>query len=144
MPPEPGDAPVGIPTPSGMVHHRSPLSVDDTVQRLTASIERAGAKVFAVIDHSGEAERVGLALRDTRLVIFGNPAGGTPVMQVAPLAAIDLPLKVLVWADDSGVVWMTHLSGSWLADRHGIPPEVAQPLSAADALTEELSKGLSP
>ena len=78
----------------------SPRSVEDTVARLTATIEAGGLKLFAIIDHSGEAEAVGLELRDTKLVIFGSPEAGTPVMQAAPLAALDLPLKVLVWTDN--------------------------------------------
>ena len=134
-----GDAPIGVPTVSGVVHRRSPLSVAGTVERLTDAIDRAGAKLFCVVDHSGEAERVGLSLRDTRLLIFGNPVGGTPVMQAAPLAALDLPLKLLVWADDAESVWMTYLSAEWLADRHGFPGDVAKPLTAVDALTARVA-----
>jgi uncharacterized protein (DUF302 family) len=119
----------------GIVSRRSPLSVGDTVTRLTNAIEAAGAKVFAVIDQSTEAERAGTSLRDTQLLMFGNPRGGTPVMQAAPLAALDLPLKVVVWADDDGVVWMTFLTAAWLAHRYDLPPPLTQPLAAADALT---------
>ena len=87
------------------------------------------------MDHSGEAERVGLSLRDTKLVVFGNPVAGTPVMEASPLTALDLHLKVLVWADDAGAVWMSYLSAEWLARRDGIPAEVSKALSAPDALT---------
>jgi uncharacterized protein (DUF302 family) len=109
------------------------------VQRLTEAIVAAGAKIFAVIDQSAEAAQAGTSLRDTRLVLFGSPLAGTPVMAASPLAALDLPLKVLVWADDDGVVWMTYLSAEWLADRYDIPPDVAKPLSAVDNLTAHLA-----
>jgi uncharacterized protein (DUF302 family) len=109
--------------------------VTGTVERLTEAVEGAGAKVFVVVDHSGEAERAGLSLRDTKLVVLGNPVAGTPVMDTSPLAALDLPLKVLVWADDAGAVWMSYLSAEWLAGRYGIPAELAKALSAPEALT---------
>ena len=96
--------PFGEHLTEGMVDRHSPLSVADTVGRLTAAIDAAGAKLFVVVDHSGEAERVGLTLRDTKLLVFGNPVGGTPAMQSSPGAALDLPLKILVWADDHGAV----------------------------------------
>src|ERR1700693_201793 len=86
---------------SGVITKESPLSVEDTVARLLALVTSKGMKVFAVIDHSGAATGVGLMLRDTKVVIFGSPQAGTPVMQAAPLAALDLPLKVLIWADGS-------------------------------------------
>jgi uncharacterized protein (DUF302 family) len=124
---------------NGIASRRSQLAVADTVQRLTDAMEAAGAKVFAVIDHSGEAARVGMSLRDTKLIIFGNPRGGTPVMEVAPLAALELPLKILVWADDDGAVWMSYLSAEWLEDRYGLPPELARPLAAVDTLTSRLA-----
>jgi uncharacterized protein (DUF302 family) len=108
--------------------------VADTIEQLTTAIEGAGARLFVVVDHSGEAERAGLLLRDTKLLIFGSPAAGTPVMQVAPLAALDLPLKVLVWADD-GAVWMSYLSSDWLAKRHDLPGELSTRLKAAEVLT---------
>ena len=86
---------------SGVITKESSLSVEDTVARLLALVTSKGMKVFAVIDHSGAAAGLGLTLRDTKVVIFGSPQAGTPVMQAAPLAALDLPLKVLVWADGS-------------------------------------------
>ena len=86
--------------------------------------------------------RPGLSLPDTQLVVFGNPLGGTPVMEAAPLAALDLPLKVLVWADDSGAAWMSYLSAEWLADRHGIPAEGTKPLAAPDMLTGRIATSL--
>ncbi len=98
------------------------------------AIGAAGAALFTVVDHSGEAARAGLSLRDTKLLIFGNPKGGTPVMVAAPLAAIDLPLKLLVWQDDEGAVWMSHIDPQWLADRYGLTADLTAPLGAAAAL----------
>jgi uncharacterized protein (DUF302 family) len=127
-------APAGTHPIVGLVNTPSPNGVSETVSMLTDEIAAAGAKVFAVVDHSGEAARVGLPLRDTKLVIFGNPQGGTPVMVAAPLAAIDLPLKLLVWEDDEGAVWMSHIDPQWLAERHGLAADVAAPLAAPGAL----------
>jgi uncharacterized protein (DUF302 family) len=129
--------PLGTHPIGGVVHRRSPYSVAESVQRLTAAIAGAGAKLFTVIDQSGEADNAGLSLRDTKLVVFGSPAAGTPVMETAPVAALDLPLKILVWADDNKEVWMTFLSGEWLAGRYGIPPDLAKPLGAAEKLTKQ-------
>jgi uncharacterized protein (DUF302 family) len=138
-----GDPSGGIPTGthpiSGIVHNRSPHTVGNTVDRLTEAICAAGAKLFAVIDHSGEAERAGLSLRDTKLLIFGNPVGGTPVMAAAPLAALDLPLKVLVWQDDGGAVWMSCLAPGWLAARYGLNPDLSAPLSAVGTLIAQVT-----
>jgi uncharacterized protein (DUF302 family) len=122
-----------------VVNRRSPLPVADTVPRLTEAIVAAGAKVFAVLDQSAEAARAGSSLRDTQLVLFGNPVAGTSVMAASPLAALDLPLKILVWADDDGVVWMTYLSAEWLVGRYDIPPDVAQPLSAVETVASHVA-----
>jgi uncharacterized protein (DUF302 family) len=116
----------------------SPSSVADTVARLSDLLAERGIKLFAVIDHSGEARAVGLDLRDTKVVIFGNPKAGTPVMQVAPLAALDLPLKVLVW-DDDGQTKLTYTSPAALAGRYSVPEDVAGPLAAIDAITDAVS-----
>ena len=102
--------------------------------RIADEIAAAGATMFAVVDHSGEAARAGLSLRDTELLIFGNPRGGTAAMVAAPLAAIDLPLKLLVWEDDEGAVWMSHVDPQWLAERYGLAADVAAPLAAPGAL----------
>lgn len=133
------DGPCGAPPLSGIVHRRSSFGVAETVDRLAEAVRGAGAKLFAVINHSGEAQRAGLSLRDTKVVIFGSPVAGTPLMQAAPLIAIDLPLKVLVWADDEGTVWLSYLAGEWLADRHGIPAELAKALSAPDVLASRVA-----
>jgi uncharacterized protein (DUF302 family) len=113
----------------------SPSSVADTVASLSALVAERGMTLFGVIDHSGEAHAVGLDLRETKVVIFGNPTGGTPVMQAAPLAALDLPLKVLVW-DDDGQTKLTYTAPAALAARYGVPDDVAGPLAAIDALTD--------
>jgi uncharacterized protein (DUF302 family) len=132
--------PAGARSTSGAVHKRAAFSVAETVERLTDAIDGARAKVFATVDHSGEAERAGLRLRDTKLVIFGNPAAGTPVMLASPLAALDLPLKVLVWEDDEGAVWLSYLEAAWLAVRHGLDARLAAPLSAVEQLTERVAR----
>lgn len=122
--------PAGSPPVDGIVHTRSPHSVGDTVDLLTQAIHGGGATLFAVVDHSGEAERAGLSLRDTKLLIFGNPKGGTPAMVAAPAIAIDLPLKLLVWQDDNGAVWISHTDPDWLAVRYGLIIDLTAPLSA--------------
>lgn len=115
----------------------SPRSVADTVARLRELIQAKGMKLFAVIDHSGEAEANGLKLRDTKVVIFGSPQAGTPVMQAAPLAALDLPLKVLIWADAEQTK-VAYTAPSELAARYGLSGELAGALAGIDALTDAL------
>lgn len=127
-------APAGTRPIAGIVNTRSAHGVSDTVSVLTEEIAAAGATMFALVDHSGEAARAGLSLRDTKLLIFGNPRGGTAAMVAAPLTAIDLPLKLLVWQDDEGAVWMSHIDPGWLAERYGLPADVTGPLAAAGAL----------
>jgi uncharacterized protein (DUF302 family) len=119
----------------GIVTKLSAWSVTDTVARLTAVVAARGMKVFAVIDHSGEASAVGLELRDTKVVIFGNPQGGTPVMEAAPLAALDLPLKVLVWADGNQTM-VSYTAPGALAKRYKLPDELASRLVGIDAVTD--------
>jgi uncharacterized protein (DUF302 family) len=118
----------------GVVTKLSRRSVADTVSRLTEMAEARGLGVFAVIDHSGEAERAGLELRDTKLVIFGNPQAGTPVMAASPLAALDLPLRALVWADGTQTK-LSYLAPAALAARYGLDEELAGRLAGIEALT---------
>jgi uncharacterized protein (DUF302 family) len=118
----------------------SPRSVTDTVSRLTGILSAKGMKVFAVIDQSAEAVTAGQELRETVLVIFGNPAVGTPVMAAAPLSALDLPLKVLIWAD-GGQTKVTYYSPAAIAARYGLTPELAANLAGIDALTTALING---
>jgi uncharacterized protein (DUF302 family) len=129
------ETPAGTTPVDGIVNTRSPLSMTETVERLSHLIGAAGATLFGVIDQSCEAEQAGLTLRPTTLLIFGNPAGGTPVMAATPLSALDLPLKILVWQDDAGAVWMTHLDPAWLAARYGLTGDLTAPLKAPAALT---------
>jgi uncharacterized protein (DUF302 family) len=113
----------------------SPYSVDETVTRLSEIVTAKGLKLFAVIDHSGEAERVGLELRETKVVIFGSPEAGTPVMAAAPLAALDLPLKALVWADGEQTK-ISYTSPATLTDRYQLSDELGSRLAGIDALTD--------
>jgi uncharacterized protein (DUF302 family) len=119
----------------GVVTKVSPRSVADTVSRLVTIAAAKELKVFAVIDHSGEAEASGLELRDTKLVIFGSPKAGTPVMVAAPLAALDLPLKVLVWADGDETK-VSYTAPAALAARHGLSDELAARLAGIDPVTD--------
>jgi uncharacterized protein (DUF302 family) len=115
----------------------SPRPVAGTVTRLTGILAAKGMKVFAVIDQSAAASEVGLTLRETTLVIFGSPAGGTPVMDAVPLAALDLPLKVLIWADGDQVK-VTYYSPATLAARYGLSADLAARLAGIDPLTDAL------
>jgi uncharacterized protein (DUF302 family) len=119
----------------------SPHSVADTVARLESLAEGKGMKVFAVIDHSGEAEQAGLQLRETKVVIFGSPQAGTPVMAAAPLAALDLPLKVLVFSDDDGQTKLAYTAPHTLAARYGLNEELAARLAGIDGLTDGVVGG---
>ena len=123
----------------GISDIRSRHSVPETVARLEALLREQGIALFACIDHSGEAAKVGLALRPTRLLIFGRPEAGTPLMAERPRVAIDLPLKLLVWEDEHGRVWVSHNSAAYLLDRHALPQDqravlaVVEPLARAAA-----------
>ena len=119
----------------GVITKVSPHSVADTIARLTALVTEKNMKVFAVIDHSGEARNAGLDLRDTKVVIFGSPVVGTPVMAAAPLAALDLPLKVLVWADQS-MTMISYTAPAALAARYRLAQPLAHRLAGIDALTD--------
>jgi uncharacterized protein (DUF302 family) len=125
------------PDHAGIVTKLSPKSVPGTVARLTGILASKGMKVFAVIDQAAEARAVGLELRETTLVIFGSPAGGTPVMAAAPLAAMDLPLKVLVW-DDAGQTKVSYVAPATLASRYDLSADLAARLAGVDPLTDAL------
>jgi uncharacterized protein (DUF302 family) len=118
----------------------SPRSVAETVARLESLAQEKALQVFAVIDHSGEAKKVGLELRETKVVIFGSPQSGTPVMAATPLAALDLPLKVLIWSDD-GQTKVTYTAPTALAARYGLSEELAVRLAGIDGLTDGLVDG---
>jgi len=116
---------------SGLVQVASHHPVEETVRRLEAAFAEKGLKVFAVIDHSGEAEKVGLKMPDTKVLIFGSPKSGTPLMVAAPSLAIDLPLKALVDEDTSGKVSVTYDNPEYLQERHGVPAELIKNLAGA-------------
>jgi uncharacterized protein (DUF302 family) len=115
----------------------SPRPVAETVTRLTGILAAKGMKVFGVIDQREQAHTAGLELRETTLVIFGNPAAGTPVMDAVPLSALDLPLKVLIW-DDGGQTKVSYLAPGALAERYGLSPALAARLAGVDPLTDAL------
>ena len=118
------DAQDAVPKKNGIVDVPSNHSVDETVARLKNILQSKGITLFALIDHSGEAEKVGMKMPPTKLLIFGNPKGGTPLMLAAPSIAIDLPLKILVWEDSQGKVWLSYNSTEYLAERHGLPQDL--------------------
>jgi len=119
---------------NGLIQVASRYPVDETVQRLRSFFEQKGLQVFAVIDHSGEAEKVGLKMRPTKVVIFGSPKGGTPLMVAAPTLAIDLPLKALVAEDENGKVSVSYNSPEYLQQRHGVPEDLIKNIVGAGAL----------
>jgi uncharacterized protein (DUF302 family) len=119
---------------NGLIQVASRYPVDETVQRLRSFFEQKGLQVFAVIDHSGEAEKVGLKMRPTKVVIFGSPKGGTPLMVAAPTLAIDLPLKALVAEDENGKVSVSYNSPEYLQQRHGVPEDLIKNIAGAGAL----------
>jgi len=116
---------------SGLVQVASRYSLDETVRRLSAAFAEKGLQVFAVIDHSGEAEKAGLKMLPTKVLIFGSPKGGTPLMMAAPSLAIDLPLKALVAEDGDGKVSVTYNDPQYLKERHGVPEELIKNLAGA-------------
>ncbi|MGO8796995.1 MAG: DUF302 domain-containing protein [Candidatus Sulfotelmatobacter sp.] len=119
---------------NGLVQVATRHSVEETVKRFESILAERGMQVFAFVDHSGEAEKVGLQMRPTKLIIFGSPKGGTPLMVAAPTLAIDLPLKVLVWQDEKLNVWVSYNSPEYLQERHGVPAELIKNISGVAAL----------
>jgi uncharacterized protein (DUF302 family) len=119
---------------NGIVDVPSSHSVDETVERIKSILQSKGVTLFALIDHSGEAEKVGMKMRPTKLVIFGSPKTGTPLMLAAPSIAIDLPLKILVWEDAEGKVWLSYNSPEYLQERYGLPPDLVQNLAAVGTI----------
>jgi uncharacterized protein (DUF302 family) len=119
---------------SGIVNRQSKHTVDGTVKKLEGILEIKGVKLFALVDHSGEAEKAGLHMRPTKLLIFGNPKAGTPLMIASPSVAIDLPLKLLVWEDGESKVWISYNSPAYLQARHSLPPELVGNIAVVEAL----------
>ena len=126
------------PLPDGVVTKVAAGTVAEVTARFSGILDAKGVRVFAVIDQAAEARAVGLGLRDTILVVFGNPAAGTPVMAAAPLAALDLPLKVLIW-DDAGTTRIAYYSPESIAERHHLTTETAAGLAAIHLLTDALA-----
>jgi uncharacterized protein (DUF302 family) len=121
----------------GLVRIASRYSVEETVQRLQSTFAAKGLQMFALIDHSGEAAKVGLTMRPTKVLIFGSPKGGTPLMVASPSLAIDLPMKALVAEDESGKVWLTYNSPDYLKERHSVPEDLIKNLVGAGPLMEK-------
>jgi uncharacterized protein (DUF302 family) len=118
----------------GIVETRSNHSVDETVERLKEILRTRGIALFAMVDHSGEADKVGMKMPPTKLMIFGSPKAGTPLMLDAPSVAIDLPLKILVREDGEGDVWISYNSPEYLQERHGFSPQLLPNIAAVEAL----------
>jgi uncharacterized protein (DUF302 family) len=129
---------------NGIVNQPTGHSVDQTVDRLKSILQAKGVTLFAVVDHSGEAAKVGMKMRPTKLVIFGNPKAGTPLMLAAPSSAIDLPLKILVWEDGQGKVWISYNSPEYLQKRHGLPQELLANIAVVEALAATAANSPSP
>jgi uncharacterized protein (DUF302 family) len=121
-------------TDSGIIIKPSSHSVDQTVEKLKAILQAKGVALFALIDHSGEAEKVGMTMKPTKLLIFGSPKAGTPLMQAAPSIAIDLPLKILIWEDSQSKIWISYNSPQYLQRRHGFPQELMSNIAVIESL----------
>ncbi len=119
---------------NGIVNRPSRHSVGQTVEKLKGILQTKGIALFALVDHSGEAEKVGMKMRPTKLLIFGNPKAGTPLMLAAPSTAIDLPLKILVWEDEQGKVWVSYNSPEYLQKRHGLPQDLLKNIAVVETL----------
>ncbi len=119
---------------NGLIHLASNHSVDETMRRLEQLLQQKGVALFARIDHSGEAAKAGLEMRPTKLLIFGSPKAGTPLMQASPTLAIDLPLKALFWQDAEGKVWLTYNDPAYLQQRHGVPAELLPNIAGVSGL----------
>jgi uncharacterized protein (DUF302 family)/uncharacterized membrane protein YidH (DUF202 family) len=124
----------------GIIDNPSNHSVDQTVERLKGILQAKGVTLFAMVDHSGEAEKVGMKMPATKLLIFGNPRAGTPLMLAAPSIAIDLPLKILIWEDSNGKVWVSYNSPAYLQERHGLPPELLPNLAVVETLATKAAE----
>jgi uncharacterized protein (DUF302 family) len=125
------------PGDSGIITRPSRHSVAQTVETLTAVLRSKGVRLFALVDHSGEAAKVGMTMPPIKLLIFGNPKAGTPLMLAAPSVAIDLPLKILVWEDGQGRVWLSYNSPAYLMARHGVPKALLPNIAVVETLARE-------
>ena len=125
---------------NGIVTIPSNHSVDETVARLKSILQAKSITLFALIDHSGEAAKVGIKMPNTKLLIFGNPKGGTPLMLAAPSTAIDLPLKILVAEDSQGKVWVSYNSPEYLKERHGLPQDLLPNIAVVETLAAKAAE----
>jgi uncharacterized protein (DUF302 family) len=125
---------------NGIIDMESHHSVDETVERLRAILAAKSVTLFALVDHSGEASKASLTMRPTKLLIFGSPKAGTPVMLAAPSIAIDLPLKILVWEDADGKVWVSYNAPEYLRERHNVPAELMPNLAVVEALAAKAAE----
>lgn len=125
---------------AGIIDKASNHSVDATVDQLKNILRSKGVTLFALVDHSGEAAKVGLKMLPTKLLIFGSPKAGTPLMLAAPRSAIDLPLKILVWEDSQGKVWISYNSPEYLKDRHGLPQELLSSIAVVETLAAKAAE----
>lgn len=123
---------------NGMVHLSSPHSYSETLHRLETTLQTRGLIVFARIDHSGEAEKVGLKMHPTQVIVFGSPKGGTPLMIASPTLGIDLPLKALVWEDAGGKVWVSYNTAEYLKQRHNIPDDLVKNIAVIGPLLQSV------
>ena len=130
--------PPSTPADNGMTHLASSHSFPETLKRLDSVLQARGLAVFARIDHSGEAEKVGLKMRPTQVIIFGSPKGGTPLMVASPSLAIDLPLKALVWEDAEGKVWVSYNTAEYLKKRHQIPDDLVKNIAVIGPLLQSV------
>jgi uncharacterized protein (DUF302 family) len=121
----------------GIIDVPSPYSVPDTLARLESILKERGLTIFARVDHSGEAEKAGLKMRPTQLLIFGSPKAGSPLMVATPSVAIDLPLKALAWEDERGRVWLSFNAPEYLQQRHGFPADLLKNIAGASALIQK-------
>lgn len=124
----------------GIIDKPSNHSVEQTVERLKNVLQAKAVTLFALVDHSGEAEKVGIKMPPTKLLIFGNPKAGTPLMLAAPSSAIDLPLKILVWGDAQGKVWLSYNSPAYLQERHRLPAELLQNIAVVETLAAKAAE----
>ncbi|GCF11798.1 DUF302 domain-containing protein [Dictyobacter arantiisoli] len=127
----------GLPTAEGIVSRRSPHSIQKTLELFKQSIPGHSLTLFAHIDHSAEARRAGLEMRETHVLIFGSPKAGTPLMITSPLIALDLPLKLLIWQDEHDQVWVSSTNPTYLSARYAIPQNLIKNIAGADALIEQ-------
>jgi uncharacterized protein (DUF302 family) len=125
----------------GIVTKPSKYSLSETVERIQQTLRAKGLTLFAIVDHSGEAAKVGLKMQDAKLLLFGSPKAGTPLMVASPLIALDLPLKALIWKDNEGRVLVSYNSTAYLAERHSLPGHLTTNIAGIDAIIDSALSG---